>query len=323
MKRIVIALLVGVVCCGSAVAQDAKKRIVFVAGKPSHGFAQHEHNAGCRLLAKAINESGLPAEAVVFENGWPKDEHAFDGAAAVIMYSDGGNGHMVMPNLKQVDALSDKGVGVGCIHYAVEPGDGKKQPDGRAEFLKWIGGYFETFYSINPHWRATFAELPKHPVTSGVKPFWTNDEWYYHMRFRPDMEGVTPILTAVPPDSTRKGKDDAHGGNAEIRAGLGKNLAEHVVWVSENKNGSRGFGCTGGHFHLNWWKDDFRKTILNAIVWTAKLDVPADGVKSTRPSAEDYLSQDNKPKPVKFSLDEIKQQIEDMNKPLEAKADAK
>jgi hypothetical protein len=323
MKRIVMALLGGALCCGSAMAQDAKKKIVFVAGRPSHGFGQHEHNAGCRLLAKAVNESGLPVEAVVFENGWPKDAKAFDGAAAVIMYSDGGNGHMVLPHLKELDALTDKGVGVGCIHYAVEPGDGTKQPDGRAEFLKWVGGYFETFYSINPHWQGTFAELPKHPVTSGVRPFQTRDEWYYHMRFRPDMEGVTPILTAIPPDSTRRGKDDAHGGNAEIRAGAGKNLKEHVVWVSENKNGSRGFGCTGGHFHLNWWKDDFRKTILNAIVWTAKIDVPADGVKSTRPSAEDYLAQDNKPKPVKFSLDEIKQQIEDMNKPLETKAEAK
>ena len=52
-------------------------------------------------------------------------------------------------------------------------------------------------------------------MTSGVKPFWTNDEWYYHMRFRPDMQGVTPILSAIPPDSTRQGKDDPHGGNPE------------------------------------------------------------------------------------------------------------
>jgi hypothetical protein len=322
MKRILLVLLVGLSMCGAALAQE-KKKVVFVAGRPSHGPGEHEHNAGCRLLAKAVNESGLPVEAVVVENGWPKDASVFDGAAAIVMYSDGGNGHMVMPNLKQVDALSDKGVGIGCIHYAVEPGDGTKQPDGRPEFLKWIGGYFETFMSVNPHWRATFDKLPKHAVTSGVRPFITNDEWYYHMRFRENMDGVAPILTAVPPDSTRKGKDDAHGGNQYVRADLGKNVAEHVVWVSENKNGSRGFGCTGGHNHMNWWQDDFRKTILNSIVWIAKVDVPADGVKSERPTAEAYLEQDKKPKPVKFTVDEIKKQIEDMNKPLEAKAEAK
>jgi hypothetical protein len=328
MKRVMTALLVGVVCWGSAVlavAEDApaKKKIVFVAGRPSHGPGEHEHNASCRLLTKALNESGLPVEAVVYENGWPKDEHAFDGAAAIIMYSDGGNAHMVLPHLKEVDALNDKGVGIGCIHYAVEPGDGTKQPDGRAEFLKWIGGYFETFYSINPTWQGEFKELPKHPVTNGVKPFTTRDEWYYHMRFRPNMEGVTAILTAIPPDSTRKGKDDAHGGNKEVRAGLGKSLPEHVVWVSENKNGSRGFGCTGGHYYINWWKDDFRKTILNAIVWVAKVDVPADGVPSQRPPAEVFMQRDQKPGGGKFTIENIRKQIEEMNKPAEAKADAK
>ena len=322
IKRMLLVLLVGLSVCVPALGQE-KKKIVFVAGRMSHGAGQHEHNAGCRLLAKALNESGLPVEAVVHESGWPKDEKVFDGAAAIIMYSDGGNGHMVMPNLKQVDALNEKGVGIGAIHYAVEPGDGKKQPDGRAEFLKWMGGYFETFYSVNPHWRGRFEELPKHAVTNGVKPFWTQDEWYYHMRFRPNMEGVTPILSAVPPDSTRKGKDDAHGGNEHVRADLGKNVAEHVVWVSENKNGSRGFGCTGGHNHINWWRDDFRKTILNAIVWTAKIEVPADGVKSERPTAEQYLDQDKKPKPITFTVEEIRKQIEDMNKPMEAKAEAK
>jgi hypothetical protein len=323
MKRIVTALLIGLLCCGSAVAQE-KKKVVFVAGKPSHGPGDHEHNAGCRLLAKALNESGLSIEAVVHENGWPKDEKVFDGAAAVVMYSDGGNGHMVLPNLKQLDALNEKGVAVGAIHYAVEPGDDKAKPSsGRPEFLKWLGGYFETFYSVNPHWRATFDKLPQHPVTRGVRPFWTQDEWYYHMRFRENMDGVTPILSAVPPDSTRKGKDSPHGGNEHVRADVGKNVAEHVVWVSENKNGTRGFGCTGGHNHINWWKDDFRKTILNAIVWTAKVDVPEDGVKSQRPSAEQYMDQDKKRQPIKFTLEQIQKQIEEMNKPLEAKADAK
>src|SRR5689334_9949173 len=52
---------------------SAKKKVLFIAGKQSHGFAQHEHNAGCMLLAKCLNESGLPIEAVVAKNGWPAD----------------------------------------------------------------------------------------------------------------------------------------------------------------------------------------------------------------------------------------------------------
>ena len=41
------------------------------------------------------------------------------------------------------------------------------------------------------------------------------------------------------------------------------------------------FGFTGAHFHRNWANDDFRKTVLNAILWTAKVEVPEAGVASS------------------------------------------
>lgn len=278
----------------SSPAQEKKKKIVFVAGGPSHGYGEHEHLGGCLLLAKCLSESGLPVEAVVTrDNGWPKDPAVFEGADAIVMYSDGGGGHMVNKHLAEVAPLAQKGVGIGAIHYAVETVKG--EPGDR--FLDWMGGYFEINWSVNPHWKAKFEKLPDHPVTRGVKPFETTDEWYYHMRFRENMDGVTPILTAVPPDSTRKGGDSTHGGNPAVRAEIGKNTPEHLMWVSENKGGGRGFGFTGGHVHWNWKNDDQRKLMLNAICWIAKLDVPADGVPSKTPSQED-LEANLKPKPA-------------------------
>jgi hypothetical protein len=116
------------------------------------------------------------------------------------------------------------------------------------------------------------------------------------MRFREEMKGVTPILTAVPPDKTRQGKDDAHGGNPAVRAEIGKNTPEHVMWVSENEGGGRGFGFTGGHHHFNWKNDDQRKLMLNTIAWIAKIEVPADGVPSKTPTQEE-LEANLKPKP--------------------------
>ena len=101
---------------------------------------------------------------------------------------------MALPHIRELDKLSSKGVGIGCIHYAVEV----PEDEGGEWWLKWMGGYFETNLSVNPHWTAEFDKLPEHPVARGVKPFSTNDEWYYNMRFRDDMEGVTPILTADP-----------------------------------------------------------------------------------------------------------------------------
>lgn len=289
-----------------------KKLVVFIAGTPSHGFAQHEHHAECELLARLLKEGMLNFETKVYKGGWPKDPNALDGADAIVMACDGGPGHMVIPHLEQVDALAKKGVGIGCIHYAVEV---PKGPAGD-KFLSWIGGYFETFWSVNPTWQADFVEIPKHPVANGVKPFATRDEWYYHMRFRDKMDGVTPIIYAVPPDQTREGKNDAHGGNPAVRAGIGRSLPETLVWVAENKETTnRGFGCTGAHFYWNWAQDDFRKCILNCIVWIAKVDVPPDGVPSARPTLDELLVNQDKPIPHDFDRAKVEAEIQAMNAP--------
>ena len=165
-------------CVFQSHAEDAgKKKIVFIAGNPSHEYGGHEHNGGCMLLAKRLNESGLNIETAVYDHGWPADEKVFDGAAEVVMYCDGGGGHVIMKHMDEFNAMVKKGVGIGCIHYAVEVPKG----DAGTALTTAIGGYFETFYSVNPHWTAEFKTLPTHPVTRGVKPFSTNDEWYYHM----------------------------------------------------------------------------------------------------------------------------------------------
>ncbi|HEY1066628.1 MAG TPA: ThuA domain-containing protein [Pirellulales bacterium] len=268
----------------AAPAASAKKKIVFIAGKRSHGPGAHEHNAGCLLLAKEL-EAGLGDQVeveVIRDAAWPEHPaEALKDADTIVMYSDGGGGHMVVPRIDEVDELAKQGVGVVCIHYAVEVEKGKP---GDA-FLRWIGGYFEAHWSVNPHWTAEFTSLPEHPITRGVQPFKINDEWYYHMRFRDGMKGVTPILTAVPPESTLSRPDGPHSGNPFVRAEAGK--PQHVAWASENEGGGRGFGFTGGHNHVNWADDNFRKVVLNAIVWTAHGEVPADGVKNVKVTDEE------------------------------------
>ncbi len=109
---------------------------------------------------------------------------------------DGGGGHPIIQgdHLAKLGKLMDRGVGLACMHYAVEVPAAK----GGKEFLDWIGGYYEDRFSTNPHWTAEIKSLPDHPITRGVKPFAVEDEWYYNIRFRPEMKGVTPILVAKP-----------------------------------------------------------------------------------------------------------------------------
>lgn len=270
-----ILLVLSVAILGVAINSRAedKKRIVLVAGTPSHGPGAHEFNAGVLLLKKCLDK--VPGvEAVTYLNGWPKETNAFDGAAAIVLYMDGGEHHPAIQenHLAQLQGALKGGAGLACVHFAVEVPANK----GGADFLNWIGGYFETFWSVNPTWEADFTKLPEHPITRGVKPFKIRDEWYYHMRFQPDH--VTPILSAIPPEETRNHPDDAHGGNQYVRARKG--MSEDVAWAYERPDGGRGFGFTGAHFHTNWGNDDFRKLVLNAIVWIAKVEVPPDGVQS-------------------------------------------
>jgi len=268
--------------------EDCKK-VVFIAGKASHGYAAHAHNAGCLLLAKLLNENVPNVHAVVYRSGWPQDPTALDNADAIVVFSDGGGGHPMLPHLEEVDKLMKRGVGLALLHYAVEvPTEAGKY------LLDWVGGYFETHWSVNPHFLGEFKSFPDHPITRGVRPFSIDDEWYYHMRFRPDMEGVVPVLTCIPPDSTRQRPDGPHSNNPTVRAGKGQ--PEHVGWARQRPDGGRGFGFTGGHWHWNWANDSFRTLVLNGIVWTAGLEVPAGGVPSQTPTLEEIeANQDYQP----------------------------
>lgn len=269
------ALALSLLALALTPAMAATKKILLIAGSRSHGAGEHEFRAGCLLLQKALNQvPGVISE--VASNGWPTSDAAFNGVDAVVIYSDGGNGHPAIKpeRLKKLQELMNRGVGLGCAHYGVEvpkgePGDA---------LLRWIGGYFEMFWSVNPHWTADFSNLPKHPITQGVKPFKINDEWYYHMRFREGMTGVTPLLSALPPASTLQRPDGPHSGNPAVRAAVGRGEAQHVMWCTERTEGGRGFGFTGGHFHKNWGDENFRKIVLNAVLWIAHATVPPDGV---------------------------------------------
>ena len=273
---------------------DGKPCVVFIAGTMSHGPAQHEHNAGCKLLAKCLYEGAPEVVTKVHLNAeWPNEDEMSQ-ADTIVIYSDGGAGHPAIQedHLESLKKQMDRGCGFVCLHYAVEYPVDKGGP----EALNWLGGYFEANWSVNPHWQAEYKELPQHPITNGVKPFTTNDEWYFHMRFRNEDPGkLTPILSAVPPESTMSRKDGPHEGNPTVRAEVAAKKPQTTAWAYERPNGGRGFGFTGGHFHKNWGNYDQRKLVLNAIVWTANLPVPPHGVESSVSDEDLTLNLDDKP----------------------------
>ena len=297
-----LGLLASLLWTGTQSLQaEAPKRLVLIAGRPSHPPGMHEFRAGALLFQSALaGFKGL--EVSVYSNGWPTrlegaravpENSVLEKAAAVVIFADGGAGHPALQqdHLQLLDRLADQGVGLGFVHYGVEVPAGDP---GRA-FQKWIGGYYEHLHSVNPMWSPKFDSFPSHPVTRGVKPFSTHDEWYFNMRWADDLKGVTPILTAAPSDQVRKGPYVYPKGPYEhIVAASGRQ--ETMMWVKERADGGRGFGFTGGHTHKNWGNPNQRKVILNALVWLAGLPVPENGVESQADEVLLYANQDPKPK---------------------------
>ena len=94
MKKILVGFfLATVLAVFSGMAAD--KKIVLIAGRPSHGPGDHEFNAGVQLLHQCLkSQPGITSVFVL--NGWPTDPHVFDGADAVLFFMDGGRGHPII-----------------------------------------------------------------------------------------------------------------------------------------------------------------------------------------------------------------------------------
>ncbi|MFK8112015.1 MAG: PVC-type heme-binding CxxCH protein [Rubripirellula sp.] len=286
----------------SLACSQETKNILMIAGNPSHRYGAHEHFAGLKILEESINEAADSVSVKVIK-GWPEDESLIDAADSIVIYCDGGKRHLAIPHLDKLKAKIDKGCGLVCLHYAVEMIPG---PPGDA-WVDMLGGHFEINWSVNPHWIGDFKTLPKHEVTRGVSPFATNDEWYFHMRFK-DTDKIIPILAAVAPEDTMRRPDGAHSGNPHVRKSVAAGDKQTVAWAYERPDGGRSFGFTGGHFHWNWADNDARRLVTNAIRWSAGDPIPESGSTLKSPIGyEELLKNQDYEQPKDFDSERVKQ----------------
>ena len=279
-KRTVTALLV-VLTCAWCCAQSGKK-IVFVAGPKDHGGAgMHEYEKDLRLLQKCLETSpNVKGITTAFYGGrLPKDIAAISDAATIVIHSSGDQlpkeTHALFPQAKptpytkeereylaKLDALMKNGTGLVVLHYSLIIRD----PGARAYFMDWIGGYHGNQSKVKLDRSEARPATPKHPILTNIRPWTTDHEYYFDQYFGEKKDPrFVPILTSKLPTTDPK---------------------QHVVaWAVERKGGGRGFAFTGGHYHKNMLLDDYRRMLLNAICWTAKIPVPAGGVASTVPSS--------------------------------------
>lgn len=249
-----------------APADPKAAKIVLIAGVPSNKPGQHEYFAGCALLMDWLKKVPGIAPVMVAE-GWPKNEAVLDGARCVLLYMDGG---AKLPFLEasrwaRMQSLAKSDTGLVILHQGIDC-----PADRAADFKAWFGAAFQGDIGCRGHWDVDFTTIPAHPINSGVKPFpLLKDGWLYNLHFAD--KGVTHLLQCAMPDSSRKTDDaKAHTGRAET-----------VGWSYERpEGGGRSFGFTGCDLHANWASPDQRRFLLNGILWSAKLDIPAEGISS-------------------------------------------
>ncbi|MBK8035744.1 MAG: ThuA domain-containing protein [Verrucomicrobiaceae bacterium] len=243
-------------------------KIVLLAGSPSNKPGQHEYFAGCALLREWL--ATVPGVApVMVADGWPKNEAVLDGARAVVFFMDGGPKlPFLTPERKaKVQALADAGTGFIVLHQAVDC-----PADLATSFKEWFGAAFQPDIGCRGHWDVKFDSVSPHAVTSGMKPFeLLKDGWLYNLHFAE--KGVTPLLAAQMPDTSRK--------TDHAKANAGR--AETVAWAFERPNGGRSFGFTGCDLHASWAVPEQRGMLVNALLWSAKLPVPASGAATDWP----------------------------------------
>jgi len=239
----------------------------------------HPNKASCELFKHCLESSPnvKNIKCRVYES-WPEDPTVLADAAAIVIYSEGineemknqGRPHPVFSSpkrLEYLDKLMKKGAGLVCIHYTLYATRQLEAP----KLLDWIGAYYDFEGYGSTHWVTQKPQVltpvtSYHPVSRGWTKFTLKEnELYHNLRFAQENCPVPILKTTFQDKKTKK-------------------MKEHIVaWALERRDGGRGFGFGGGHFYNMWMNKDCRKMILNAILWTAKIKVPENGVQSSVP----------------------------------------
>jgi quercetin dioxygenase-like cupin family protein len=260
------ALCVALVACSASMAADSQRKIVLIGGAKSEGSGRHDYPSAIRVLERLLRSSpelpGLDIES--HPDGWPTDS-AFDRASAVVLYFDGLDNHPLLATERRerFEAAMRAGVGLVVLHQASTV----PATDRTLDLQRWLGGARYGMFDRATEMAQIAPATPAHPVSRGLAPFTYLDEFYPTLRWQ---DGVQPILKARLHVEFREGKDLV----------IGEPVTSTVAWVYERAGGGRAFGYTGVHYLAAFDQPTVRKMILNAIAWTARIEVPAAGISS-------------------------------------------
>ncbi|MFN0051213.1 MAG: CehA/McbA family metallohydrolase [Planctomycetales bacterium] len=203
----------------------------------------------CGLLGECLKLNGL--EPVV-SDGWPQDKALLKEVATIVVYATPAAEYLLDgPHRTEFLELMELGVGLVTIHWASSVV--KENYDRLGDrWMSLLGGTWISNVGLSTDTSLLTQLVPQHPICRGWKNYELLDEYY----LKPRIAQGEPLLRV-----TTKGEEVIVG------------------WAYERPDGGRSYATTLGHFYSNFQREPFRRTIVNAMVWTAKMEVPETGAR--------------------------------------------
>ncbi|MBN8483072.1 MAG: ThuA domain-containing protein, partial [Xanthomonadales bacterium] len=256
-----LALLLAACTC----AAEPRAVVVLIGGEGRAGAPQHDHAAGIAKLGDLLEADPAVRDRVVvraFPAGWPADPAALRDAATIVWYFEGGERHPLRDPVRRAafEAALRNGAGVVALHQSstVPPGDD-------LGLRGVLGAVRVGLRDRTTQWTTVEAVAPGHALLRGLPATFAYRDEFYPTFDVVESGGVrTPLLSATLSPQYRDGE------------WLVEDRAETVAvgWTFEAAAGTRALTYTGMHFDAAFGQPALRTLLRNAVLWTAKRDVP-------------------------------------------------
>lgn len=256
MRTRLVLLCLVVLLWVSATTAAEPKHVLLLGQKPDgHPPSTHEYLPGQRVLAALLSRvDGIEVQIVQADEPWKDGPELLAKAdGAVLFLSEGAKWVSAEP--RRLDAFAkmvQRGGGLVTLHWAM----GTKAAEPIGNYLKLFGGCHggpDRKYKVVQD-ASVRVIAANHPVTHGLANFTVpREEFYYRLKFVQPAEQLTPLLQVTLDDND-----------------------ETVCWAWDRPDGGRSFGFSGLHFHENWKLDAYRRLIVQAVLWSVKVEVPKE-----------------------------------------------
>lgn len=231
-----------------AADEPSPVKILLIGKQPDHPFGTHMYMHTQGMLAKCLQRTD--GVQTVVSQGWPEDRATLQGVKTIVVYSSPAAEFLLDgPGAEPLHNMMQDGVGLVTIHWASSVFEKNLERLGD-RWIDYMGGVWVSNYGLSTDTSRLKQLVPDHPICRGWEEYDLHDEFY----LKPVIKAATPMLRV-----TTKGEDVVVG------------------WAYERSDGGRAYATTLGHFYENFQIEAFRRAIVNAILWTAHVEVPAEG----------------------------------------------